>query len=155
MLKYHIAMLDIPHLYIASSLPGTLTVNWPYSLLPIVWHFIWQWQLFPIIFFYLFMLWIECSYVEVKVSNNSASILTLTQFVTFNCIWENLHYDWTHAIRFYAKFLSNLYLGWKQKSACLFWESGNPSIASNIFVVTRSIKIGNNYPPPQGSWGVQ
>ncbi len=32
-------------------------------------------------------------------------------------------------------------LGLKQKSACLFWESGNPSIASNIFVDTTSIKI--------------
>ncbi len=32
-------------------------------------------------------------------------------------------------------------MGLKMKSACLFGESGNPSIASNIFVFTRSIKI--------------
>ncbi len=38
------------------------------------------------------------------------------------------------------KFLKNSQLGLKQKSACPFWESGNRSIASNIFVDTRSIK---------------
>ncbi len=35
----------------------------------------------------------------------------------------------------------NSRLGLKQKSACLFLKSGNSSIASNIFVDTRSIKI--------------
>ncbi len=34
--------------------------------------------------------------------------------------------------------------GLKQKSACPFWQSGNPSIASNIFVDTRSIKKKKN-----------
>ncbi len=36
--------------------------------------------------------------------------------------------------------IKNSLLGLKQKSACLLGESGNPSIASNIFVDTRSIK---------------
>ncbi len=40
-------------------------------------------------------------------------------------------------------------LGLKQKSACLFGESGNPSIASNIFVDTRSIKIIIAPSPPR------
>ncbi len=38
-------------------------------------------------------------------------------------------------------------LGLKQKSTCIFWESGNPSIANNIFIDTRSIKIIITTPP--------
>ncbi len=37
----------------------------------------------------------------------------------------------------------NCPLGLKQKSACLFWESTNPSIASNIFVNWRPISLLN------------
>ncbi len=48
----------------------------------------------------------------------------------------------------YSISTKNSPLGLKQKSACLFGERGNPSIASNIFVDTRSIKIIIG-PPPQ------